>query len=62
MLIFIISCVPDTAPSALFRRALFRRAPGDFSTTGACGPNNGGTICNPAATTYSGSCCSVSSL
>ncbi|KAI5852558.1 glyoxal oxidase N-terminus-domain-containing protein [Morchella snyderi] len=33
-------------------------APGDFSTTGQCGPANGGLICDPAATSYTGTCCS----
>lgn len=30
-----------------------------LSTDGRCGPNNGGTICDPNSTVYKGSCCSA---
>ncbi|KAL7274155.1 hypothetical protein RUND412_002955 [Rhizina undulata] len=43
---------------------LTRRSPipapaaGDYSTNGQCGPANGGLICDPNSTVYTGTCCS----
>jgi len=57
-----IGCVPDaiiTYPMSFRHRSVQleqRQAP--FSIDGTCGPDHGGTICDPNSTAYTGGCCS----